>query len=194
MSLSAPTLRRTLVAVPARPRVAWSVLLVFLGASFIALSAQVRINIPPSPVPITGQTLGVLLIGAAFGTRLGTATVVTYALGGLAGLPVFAGGAAGWAVFEGPSGGYLVGFLPAAALVGALAERGWDRVPWLTVAAMVAGNIVIYACGALWLQHFVGGNRVWALGVQPFLIGDAIKIAVAAGALPVAWKLTDRDR
>lgn len=193
MSLSAPTLRRTLIVIPAaRPRLAWALFLVSAGVTLIALSAQVRISIPPSPVPITGSTLGVLLIAAAYGTRLGTATVTAYAVAGIAGLPVFAGASSGWAVMQGATGGYIVGFIAAALLVGALAERGWDRRPWLTVAAMVAGNAVIYACGVLWLQHFVGWERVWALGVRPFLVGDAIKIAAAAGLLPVAWRLSDR--
>ena len=190
-----PALPRTLVAIPSTwPRALSSVALVAIGVAILGLSAQFSVRIPVTPVPITGQTLGVLLVGAAYGPRLGLATGVAYVLAGAAGLPVFAGGFSGLAIFAKPSAGYLVGFLPAMALVGALAERGWDRRPPLTVAAMVLGNMVIYAAGVAWLQGFVGWERVWALGVLPFLVGDAIKIGVAAAALPLAWRLRGLGR
>ncbi|MSQ30567.1 MAG: biotin transporter BioY [Dehalococcoidia bacterium] len=195
MSMTTPALRRTLVAIPSTwPRALASAALVAIGVAILGLSAQFSVRLPVTPVPITGQTLGVLLVGAAYGPRLGLATGVAYVLAGAAGLPVFAGGFSGLAIFAKPSAGYLVGFLPAMALVGALAERGWDRRPTLTVAAMVLGNIVIYAAGVAWLQGFVGWERVWALGVLPFLLGDAIKIGVAAAALPLAWRLRGLGR
>ena len=162
-----------------------------LGASLvIALSAQVAIQLPFSPVPITGQTMAVLLVGALLGSRRGALAVLAYIAEGLAGLPVFAGGAAGLARLFGPTGGYLVGFVAAAFLVGWLAERGWDRRFGTTLAAMTLGNLVIYGVGAVWLAVFVGGvSRAWSLGVVPFLPGDAIKIVLAAVLLPGGWKL-----
>ena len=162
-----------------------------LGASLvIALSAQVAIQLPFSPVPITGQTMAVLLVGALLGSRRGALAVLAYIAEGLAGLPVFAGGAAGLARLFGPTGGYLVGFVAAAFLVGWLAERGWDRRFGTTLAAMTLGNLVIYGVGAVWLAVFVGGlSRAWSFGVLPFLPGDAIKIVLAAVLLPGGWKL-----
>lgn len=162
-----------------------------LGASLvIALSAQVAIQLPFSPVPITGQTMAVLLVGALLGSRRGALAVLAYIAQGLAGLPVFAGGAAGLTRLFGPTGGYLVGFVAAAFLVGWLAERGWDRRFGTTLAAMTLGNLVIYGVGAVWLAVFVGGvSRAWSLGVVPFLPGDAIKIVLAAVLLPGGWKL-----
>ena len=162
-----------------------------LGASLvIALSAQVAIQLPFSPVPITGQTMAVLLVGALLGSRRGALAVLAYIAEGLAGLPVFAGGAAGLTRLFGPTGGYLVGFVAAAFLVGWLAERGWDRRFGTTLAAMTLGNLAIYGVGAVWLAVFVGGvSRAWSLGVVPFLPGDAIKIVLAAVLLPGGWKL-----
>ena len=162
-----------------------------LGASLvIALSAQVAIQLPFSPVPITGQTMAVLLVGALLGSRRGALAVLANIAEGLAGLPVFAGATAGLARLFGPTGGYLVGFVAAAFLVGWLAERGWDRRFGTTLAAMTLGNLVIYGVGAVWLAVFVGGvSRAWSLGVVPFLPGDAIKIVLAAVLLPGGWKL-----
>ena len=162
-----------------------------LGASLvIALSAQVAIQLPFSPVPITGQTMAVLLVGALLGSRRGALAVMAYIAEGLAGLPVFAGATAGLARLFGPTGGYLVGFVAAAFLVGWLAERGWDRRFGKTLAAMTLGNLVIYAVGVVWLAVFVGGlSRAWSLGVLPFLPGDVIKIILAAVLLPGGWKL-----
>jgi biotin transport system substrate-specific component len=195
LNASARSLQPTLITPPqAWPRAASSALLVAVGVGVIALSAQFSFRIPITPVPVTGQTLGVLLIGAAYGWRLGLTTALAYLLVGMAGLPVFAGGVAGLAIFTKASAGYILGWIPAMALVGALAERGWDRRPVLTVAAMVLGNIVIYAGGILWLQMFVGWDRVLALGVLPFLVGDAVKIAIAAAALPFAWRLRGTRR
>src|SRR5690606_6200965 len=108
------------------------------------------------------------------------------------GAPIFQDGGFGMAALNGATGGYLVGFLAAAWIVGELAESRWDRSPLLVIAAMVIGNIVIYACGVTHLSGIVGWDRVWALGVVPFLVGDAVKIGLAAAALPLAWKLKER--
>jgi biotin transport system substrate-specific component len=177
---------------PTVRRSAWlyDAALVLAGSLLIALSAQVAIFLPFSPVPVTGQTLAVLLVGALLGSRRGSLAVLTYVLQGLAGLPVFAGGAFGLARLLGPTGGYLVGFVAAAFLVGLLAERGWDRRVSTTAAAMTLGNLVIYATGALWLAAFVGGlDQALAMGVAPFIPGDLLKIGAAALLLPAGWKL-----
>jgi biotin transport system substrate-specific component len=166
--------------------------LVLAGSLLIALAAQLQILLPFSPVPVTGQTFAVLLLGALYGSRRGPATVVAYLMLGAVGLPVFAGGAAGWARFVGPTAGYLVGFVLAAFAVGALSERGWDRRPWTTAASMTFGNGIIYLIGALWLSRFVGWEAVLSTGVFPFLAGDAVKLALATVLLPAGWRLIGR--
>lgn len=170
--------------------------LVLTGTAFIAVSAQVSVPLPFSPVPLTGQTLAVLLTGAALGSTLGLASTALYLAAALAGLPVLAPtetGAhlTGAAVLSMPTLGYVVGFMAASAVVGTLAARGYTRTPPRTIAAMMLGNVVIYGLGLLWLQHALStswSNAV-AWGMTPFLIGDAIKIALAAGLLPAAWSL-----
>jgi len=165
-----------------------------LGGSFlIALSAQIAIPLPFSPVPITGQTFAVLVVGMLLGRWRGTAAVFVYLAEGVLGLPVFAGGVAGLAKIAGPTGGYLVSFVPAAFLVGYLAEKGWDRKVSTTFFAMILGNIVIFGFGALWLAKFVGINQAISLGVLPFLAGDVVKIGLATIVLPGAWKLLQRS-
>jgi biotin transport system substrate-specific component len=140
-------------------------------------------------VPITGQTLAVLLLGALLGIKRGSIAVVGYLGLGASGLPVFAGGASGVARLVGPTSGYLLGFVAAAVVVGWLSERGWDRHIGTTALAMVAGNLVIYLFGGAWLAQFVGWQRVLGLGVLPFLVGDVVKIGLAALALPLGWSL-----
>ena len=160
--------------------------LVVFGSLLLAVSAQFKI--PLYPVPATGQTLVVLLIGMTYGPRLGGITIAAYLFEGALGLPVFAGGAAGAAVLMGPTAGYLFGFLLAAIAMGYLAERGLGRTVVSTIAAMVIGNCVIYLCGALWLANFIGFGQAIAAGVLPFLYGDALKLVVAAGLMPWAWR------
>lgn len=167
-----------------------SALLVVLGSVFLAVCAQ--IYAPLEPVPITMQTFGVLVLGMAYGWRLGMASVGLYLLEGAAGLPVFAGFAGGLPVLLGPTGGYLFGFVLAAGLVGWLAERNWDRDPITTALAMLLGNIAIYVPGLLVLALFFGADKVLELGLWPFLLGDAVKLALAAGLMPVAWYLLRR--
>jgi biotin transport system substrate-specific component len=167
--------------------------LVLAGSLLIALSAQVAIPLPFSPVPVTGQTFAVLLVAALLGRRRGSVAVLFYIGQGLIGVPVFAGGAVGLARLVGPTGGYLVGFVIAAYVVGLLAERSWDRRVWTTAVAMVLGNLIIYACGVLWLSTFVGGlGPALTAGLLPFLPGDVLKIGAAALLLPGGWKLLGR--
>lgn len=164
---------------------------VVIGVAFLAALAQVRVQ--AGPVPITGQTLGVLLLGAAYGATLGLGTTLAYLLAGAAGLAVFSGGGAGVSTLLGPTGGYLLGFPVAALLVGALAARGWDRRVGSAALAMVAGNVVIYAFGLAWLSRFAPDlSTTLAWGLWPFLAGDAVKIVAAGGMLPLAWRLLGR--
>jgi len=154
----------------------------------LVATAYISISLPFSPVPITGQTFGVLLIAMALGRVRGTAVVTAYLLEGAAGLPVFAGGQAGPAVFVGPTAGYLLGFVVAAALVGWLADRGWDKHFGLSVAAMVLGTAVIFVAGLSWLVQFVPVEGLLAAGLVPFLPGAALKIALASLILPSLWR------
>ncbi len=169
-------------------------LLILGGSAVVAGLAQVAI--PLQPVPITGQTLGVLLIGAALGWQRGGLALVAYLAEGVAGLPVFAEGKAGLATLTGPTGGYLVGFIFAAALVGLLAEWHWDRTPWMMALAMVLGNLVIYLFGVTWLARVLhlGPQLAYQFGMQPFLFGDALKVIVAVILLPGAWFIAGRSR
>jgi biotin transport system substrate-specific component len=169
----------------------YNMVLALLGSWFVALLAQISIPLAPfSPVPITGQTLGVLLVGSLLGSRTGTLALLLYLAQGAFGLPFFADGASGVEVLYGTTAGYLVGFVIAAAVTGWLAERGWDKRVDMTVASMVLGTLIIYVFGVLWLAQFVGGlGQAFVLGVAPFIPGAVIKIAVAAGVLPGGWKL-----
>jgi len=163
----------------------------FLALAFsllTALSAQAVIPLPFTPVPITGQTFAVLLTGALLGPRLGAMTLALYLLEGGMGLPVFAHGAAGAARLLGPTGGYLLSYPFAAALVGGLAGRGWDRRPATMLAAMLLGSLIVFALGAGWLAHFVGPSHAFTGGVLPFLPGDVVKALLAAGLVPLGWK------
>lgn len=163
--------------------------LILAGGLLVALFAQIRIPLPFTPVPITGQTFAVLLVGAALGARRGAASLTLYLLGGTLGLPVFAGGAAGLARLVGPTGGYLVGFLPAALLVGSLAERGLDR-RWLSALPLfLVGQTIIYITGVAWLSTFMGWQAAVVGGLWPFIALDLVKVALAAAALPSAWSL-----
>ena len=176
-------------------------LLVVAFSVLVAASAQIAIPLPFTPVPLTAQTLVVLLTGAVLGARLGGLALLTYCAEGLAGLPVFAGGLNAWSPSAlgvpwvlGPTAGYVIGFLFAAILVGWLAERRWDRSVLLTACAMVLGNLVIYAFGVGNLTRFVPFPAVLTAGLVPFLTGDAIKIVIASIALPGAWALVGKPR
>lgn len=172
----------------------YDVICIVGGALFVALAAQVAIPLPFSPVPITGQTLAVLLTGVLLGSRRAGLSMLTYLVEGGVGLPVFAGGKAGVFHLLGPTGGYLVGFVVAASLVGWLAERGWDRRFISAFAAMLLGNVVIYAVGLPWLAYFVGVEKVLLAGLLPFIPGDLVKLLLATTMLPWGWKLLERAR
>lgn len=163
-------------------------------AVLIGVFAQFTIPLPFTPVPVSGQTFAVLLGAAALGTRRATLGSLLYLGLGLVGLPWFAGGSGGLHIAVDPTFGYLVGFIAASAMVGALAERGLDRSPWTMALVMVAGNLVIYAFGVsvLALSLHVGAAKALALGMVPFLPGDAIKLVLAVILLPGAWYLRNR--
>jgi len=163
--------------------------LIVCGSLLIGLCAQIAVWFPFSLVPVTGQTFAVLMIGALLGRRRGSLAVIAYIIEGTAGLPVFALGRSGFAVLAGPTGGYLVGFIAAAWVTGWLAEKGWDRRVWTTVLAMLLGSVCIYAFGLLWLSCLVGIKKAPALGLYPFIVGDILKIILAAMVLPLGWKL-----
>lgn len=165
--------------------------LAVLGSLLIALCAHIKV--PMWPVPMTMQTFAVLLIGIAYGPRLGLATITLYLAEGASGLPVFAVGG-GLAYFAGPTGGYLVGFALAGIAVGALARRGWDKSVPHAFAAMVLGTLLIYIPGAAWLGSIIGYEKAVTVGVLPFLAGDLIKAGLGAMLLPFAHKLLDLFR
>jgi biotin transport system substrate-specific component len=193
------------------------IVLVVLGALFVALTAQLeivqsgqsiplvadfRLQLATTPVPVTGQTFGVLLVGGALGLRRGALALMLYLVLGLF-LPVYAGGASGVDAFvqqengrwiAGATGGYLLGFVVAAGVVGWLAELGWDRRLVGAVGAMAIGNLLIYAIGAGWLSVALGVDPLTgiALGVAPFLILDALKLVLAAVLFPAAWWIVGR--
>ncbi len=159
---------------------------VVAASLLIALGAQVRIPLPFSPVPVTLQTFAVLLVGAQLGSRRGALAVLAYLAQGLVGLPVFAGWSGGVAHLLGPTGGYLLGFVAAAYLTGFLFERGWGARLLTAGAALLAGNVAIYALGLPWLALYVGAGRALALGLAPFIVGDVAKVVGATVLLHTA--------
>jgi biotin transport system substrate-specific component len=166
--------------------------LILAGVVIVALSAQVRI--PAQPVPFTGQTFGVLLVGGALGFRRATLALGLYVLLGAVGLPVFAQGTHGTEIVLGATGGYLIGFVLAAALVGRLAELGWDRHIGGAIGAMLIGSVLIYLIGVPWLAYTTGMSLSDAVanGMTKFLLVDALKLGLAAGVFPVAWWVVGR--
>lgn len=179
-------------------RLAKQIALVVSGILALAIAAKISVPVWPSPVPVTMGTFAVLSIAAAYGTRLGLVTMLGYLLIGALGWDVFAGTSAeisGWTYMTGSTGGYLIGYVLATALLGALAARGWDRsVVWMSL-AMLCGNILIYAPGLLWLGHLYGWDKpILAWGLTPFLIGDALKLLLAAVLFPAVWKAVTAAR
>jgi biotin transport system substrate-specific component len=176
-----------------RSRIAWRVLLAFAGSWLVAGLAQIEIRLPFTPVPITGQTLGVLLVGASLGAGLGAASMLLYLAQGALGLPFFSGGDSGaeFLRLSAVTGGYLWGFVAAGAVVGALAERRWDRSVRSSIGAMFLGEVVLYAIAIPWLMRAldVPLGRALELGLAPFVVGDTIKLLAAAGLLPLAWRV-----
>jgi biotin transport system substrate-specific component len=167
-------------------------------AALTALAAQITIPIPGTPVPITGQTFAVLLAGAALGPWAGAGSQVIYWSLGAAGLPFYSDATGGWEAATGATAGYLAGFVAAAWVVGALAERGQDRNVWSAIPAFLAGNAVIYALGVSWLlvsvDAFTTVGDALAAGFTPFVIGDVFKILLAGLLLPLAWKVVGRSQ
>jgi biotin transport system substrate-specific component len=161
--------------------------LVVSGAALVTIFAQ--LYVPLWPVPVTGQTLAVLLVGSVLGSLRGAISMVLYAVVGIVGLPVFSEGAHGFGVIAGPTGGYIIGFIFSAALVGWLAERQWDRKILKAIVTFAAGTLVVFAIGLPWLAVVLHLNLQQTLegGLYPFLIGGAIKALIAAGLLPLAW-------
>jgi len=171
-------------------------MLTVVGTMFMSLMAQIALPVPGSPVPITGQTLGVLLIGTTYGASLGLATMATYLAVGLLGAPVFAQGAHGFSKLMGPTGGYLVGMLLASFVVGVLANRHWDGHLRTALSQMFLGELAIFVPGVIWLKLYTGASWSWAItaGFTPFIVGEIIKIGVAGFTLPSVWALVRRVR
>lgn len=182
---------------PSRPTGATALLrpalLVAAGVCLITLGAKA--SIPFWPVPLTLQTLAISVVAAAYGFRLGVATVGAYLAAGLIGAPVFAGMSTGAAPFLGPTGGFLVGFLVMAAIIGAAADRGWDKAWPKILAAMALANVIVFMPGLLWLGTFTGyGEKLLAAGLWPFALGTLVKTALGAALMPLAWSLVSRLR
>jgi biotin transport system substrate-specific component len=185
----------TAATLPTR-RALVTVALVFGFALFTAATAQIRIPLPGTLVPITGQTLGVLLTGAALGSMAGTTSMIIYVLLGAAGLPFYAGGTSGWDHLTGGTFGYFVGFVVAAWVVGWFAEHRRDRVVKTAIPAFVIGSLVIYVFGVgwLWLTVYPDLGTSISKGMTPFLLGDAVKALIAGLMLPGAWWLVERSK
>ena len=191
MSISAISLRS---AVFGRASVATNAFLVSAGVLALALLAQVALPIPGSPIPVTGQTLGVLLIGTSYGATLGITTFLTYLFIGIAGAPIFAGGAHGLSRLTGATGGYLVGMLVASFVVGALAGRKWDQRINKALFTMLLGDVIIFSFGLLWLHASLGKSWSWtiAAGFTPFIIGEVLKVAIAGTSVPLVWRFVQK--
>lgn len=180
----------------AMPRAGWIVntLLVVAASLVTAAAAQVEFRLPWTPVPVTGQTFAVLLCGAVLGARRAFLAQMLYLCEGGMGLPVFSGGAAGFAYMVGPTGGYLMAFPFAAAVTGALAERGWDKHFVTMFAAMLLGSAVIFGLGLAQLSRFVPAEQLLNAGLLPFVPGDLVKSSLSALAFPATWSLVNKLR
>jgi biotin transport system substrate-specific component len=195
MSIQSGSLRATVFP---RSSALTQVLFVAAGVAFIALLAQISIPVPGSPVPVTGQTLAVLLIGTTYGARLGVLTFATYLLAGVAGAPIFAPSATsanhGIDRLIGATGGYLVGMLVASLVLGYLADRKADQKFRTSFPALLLGDAIIFTFGLLWLQQTLdlSWSKTIAAGFTPFILGEAIKIAITATSLPLVWRRISR--
>ena len=191
MSLAATSLRARLI--PRTSALTNAVLLVS-GVLGLAVLAQIAIPVPGSPVPVTGQTLGVLILGTTYGTTLGFTTFAIYLLAGIAGAPVFASGAYGIDRVVGATGGYLIGMLVATLVLGQLARFRLDQKFLTALPSMLIGTIITFVFGLIWLHQFTGQSWSWTIsaGLTPFLIGEALKIAIAGTSLPIIWRLVNR--
>ncbi len=200
MSIAAtPLVRPTLIdRVVTRTWVS-DIALVVAGTALVAVLAQVAI--PLWPVPVTGQTLAVLLVGAGLGAARGAASLTLYALLGAVGLPIYSEASSGWSVLLGPTGGYIIGFIASAAIVGWAAERSWDRGWYKPIITFIGGSLVVFAFGLPWLAVSLGQlglpndlQSVLVAGFYPFIIGGLIKAAIAAALLPALWAAAERSQ
>jgi biotin transport system substrate-specific component len=177
-----------------KPSARWLEIPILIGFNlFLVATAYISIVLPFSPVPITGQTFGVILTAMLLGRTRGVVVVAAYLAEGAAGLPVLAGGRAGIASMIGPTGGYLIGFLAAAAIIGFFSDKGWHRSFVRSLSAMLCGQVAIYACGLTWLSIVVPDGPLLELGLWPFLPGAIVKMAVAAAILPSMYRLLKRE-
>jgi len=191
MSIATTTLR---TAVFPRSTLFANVAFVFSGVAFLSLLAQIAIPVPGSPVPVTGQTLGVLLLATSYGATLGTSTFLMYLLVGALGAPVFANGGSGIDRIFGATGGYLLGMLLTSALLGYLGGRKWDQKFKTALPAMLLGNVITFSLGLLWLHQYTGKDWAWTIsaGFTPFILGEILKIAIAGTSLPLIWQFVQR--
>ena len=191
MSLSTPLLR---TAVVPRSTAMSNALFIFGGAIFLSMLAQIAIPVPGSPVPVTGQTFGVLLLATSYGATLALSTFSLYLLAGIAGAPVFANYGHGLDRLIGPTGGYLIGMFLASFVLGKLAGRKWDKKIFSAVITMLIGDVIIFAIGLFWLQNFTGNDWAWTFnaGLAPFVIGELLKISIAGISMPLLWRAVQR--
>jgi biotin transport system substrate-specific component len=169
-------------------------ILVVGGVGFLSALAQIAIPVPGSPVPVTGQTLGVLLVGTTYGASLGFVTFATYLLAGIAGAPIFAGQSFGIEKVTGATGGYLVGMLVTTFVLGLFANKRFDQKFATALPSMLIGTAIVFTFGLFWLHQFTGKDWGWTIsaGLTPFVIGETLKILIAGTSLPIVWRLVNR--
>ena len=191
MSLSATSLRSSLIP---RTTALSNAVLVVSGVFGLAALAQIAIPVPGSPVPVTGQTLGVLVLGTAYGSTLGFTTFAVYMLAGIAGAPVFANNGHGLDRLVGATGGYLVGMLVATFVLGQFARFRLDQKFLTALPSMLIGTVITFSFGLVWLHQYTGQSWSWTIsaGLTPFIVGEALKIAIAGTSLPAVWRFVNR--
>ncbi len=191
MSLSATSLRSSLIP---RTTVLSNAVLVVSGVLGLAALAQIAVPVPGSPVPVTGQTLGVLILGTTYGSTLGVTTFALYILAGIAGAPVFANSGHGLDRIVGATGGYLIGMLVATFVLGQLARFRLDQKFSTALPSMLIGTVITFSFGLIWLYQYTGQSWSWTVnaGLTPFIVGEVLKIAIAGTSLPAIWRIVNR--
>jgi biotin transport system substrate-specific component len=191
MSLSATSLRTSLIP---RSTALSNAVLVVSGVLGLAALAQIAIPVPGSPVPVTGQTLGVLILGTTYGSTLGVTTFALYILAGIAGAPVFANSGHGLDRIVGATGGYLIGMLVATFVLGQLARFRLDQKFLTALPSMLIGTVITFSFGLIWLYQYTGQSWSWTVnaGLTPFIVGEVLKIAIAGTSLPAIWRIVNR--
>lgn len=174
--------------------VIYDCLMILGGSLLLAVASRISVMLPFSPIPITAQTLAVLLIGTTMGSKRGALTILAYLAEGAAGLPVLAGGLSGITYMLGPTGGYLIGFVAAAYVIGLGAEKGYDRNVITTFLMLTVGTVAIYIFGLLWLSIYIERSLVLSMGLYPFIPGAVLKIVMASLALPAGWALMGKNK